>query len=70
MTEAEKQQKIAEKYRRKIDQRIEQQQLALDEAEIDMKVAQKLDDARGVERHAKRIEAIDERIEALQSERE
>lgn len=70
MTQAEKDQKIAEKYNKKIDQRIDQQKLALDEAEIDLEVAEKLQDSRLIERHQKRVDNINEKIEALESQRE
>lgn len=70
MTEAEKKQKITERYNRKIDQRIQQQQNALDEAEIDLAVSEKLEDERGKEKHSKRIENIKANIKDLQDLKE
>lgn len=62
-----KNRKIREKYNRKIEQRIEQQQDVLDYAEIDLAVAEKLENASQVARHKARIENVKKRIAELKN---
>lgn len=70
MSEQEKEQRVKERYNKKIKQRIEHQQSVLDEREIDLEVAKKLEQDHKIERHKKEIENVKDRIEALKDQLE
>ena len=65
-----KTEKIAQQLNKEIDRKIEQQQILLENTEVDLEVAKKLDDQHRAKRSEKRIKNIKARIKELEDKKE